>query len=246
MHRPSHSMRAALVAIAALAVPLVLAACAPAADDEVVGDSSQPSPSSSAEPTPTAAEGIDTSEWLAYSTHDGDMTYRYPADWTLASESVESPADAGGRWFDSATLTAPNGQQLLQSSDFVDIGGACGEDYQFPVEVLASEPADVQALGAEETPQITTVALGTDDERWTFGVGITSVDRLPEAGATGCSWYFVHGSSDGGVSIGTHFMMASIEDDPLWTVDSLDDAMAYMQTDEYATILEILRSVETS
>lgn len=239
----------ATVATAAIAL-LAIAGCAPASDDEV-GESSQPSPSPSTEPStepsPSASdEGIDTSDWLEYSTHDDDMTYRYPADWTLESSSEESPAEAGGRWFDEASLTAPNGQELLQSSDFVDIGGACGDDFQFPIEVLASEPADVEALVEGDVPQITTVALGTDDGRWTFGVGITSTDRLPEPGDTGCAWYFVHGSSDGGVSIGTSLMIASIEEDPLWTVDTIDDATAYMETDEYATILEILRSVRTS
>ncbi|WP_137756708.1 hypothetical protein [Agrococcus sp. SGAir0287] len=235
----------AIAATAAIAL-LAVAGCAPASD-EAVGESSQPSPSPSAEPSTSASDdGIDTSDWLEYSTHDGDMTYRYPADWTLESESVESSPEMGGRWFDDASLTAPNGQVLLQSSDFVDIGGACGEDDQFPIEVLASEPADVQPLVEGETPQITTVALGTADGRWTFGVGITSADRLPAPDSTGCGWYFVHGSSDGGVSIGTHFVMASGEDDPLWTVDTLDDAEAYMETEEYATLLEILRSVRTA
>ncbi len=234
------------VATAALAL-LALVGCAAGAAEP----SASPAPSSSAsapESSATSAPseepaGIDTSGWLEYATHDGDLTYRYPADWTLESESVQDPNDASSRWYDTASLTAPNGQQLLQSGDFVDIGGACGEDDRYPIEILADEPADVDPQPADGEPRIVSVALGTDDGRWIFGMGIASPERLPAPGSTACGFYFVHGSSDGGLSVGTHFMMASIGDDPLWTVDTLDDARAYMETDEYATILEILRSV---
>lgn len=240
--------RTASLAVAAIAI-VALSGCATAGPPGTSSSPSSPAtPASSAEATPSASDepaGIDTSDWLEYATRDGDMTYRYPADWTLTSSAEQIPEAGTNRWYDSASLTAPNGQTLLRSSDYVDIGGACGEAYQFPFEVLATEPADAQGLASGQAPQITTVALGTDDGRWTFGVGITSIDRLPEPGATGCAWYFVHASSVAGVSIGTSLMMASIEDDPLWTVDTLDDATAYMQTDEYATILEILRSVRT-
>lgn len=234
--------RIAPVTIAALAL-VALVGCAPAADplaSDAPSTPASPQPTASTLPEPsTQPEGIDTSDWLEYSTRDGDMAYRYPSDWTLESTADAIPGGGSNRWYDSASLTAPSGQRLLQSSDYVDIGGACGEDYQFPMEVLASEPAEASTLEGQHTAELTTVAIGTDDGRWTFGVGITASELLPEPGETGCGWYFVHG----GASIGTHFLIASIEDDPLWTVDTLDDAEAYMETDEYATILEILRSV---
>lgn len=244
-HHPARPFRAVLAAIVAAAVPLALAGCASASDGDAVGDSSQPSPSASAEPTSSEAEAIDTSDWLEYSTHDGDMTYRYPADWVLESESTFFSPDADRddvqepyeRWMDGSTLTAPNGEQLLEAYDVVDLGGACGDPENFqPVEVLATEPLE----GASTETAIATLAIGTVDGRWTFGMGLVSGQLSTVAS---CVAHFTTGTSDGGMLIGTRSTITSAGDDPLWTIDTLEDAAAYMETEEYATILEILRSV---
>lgn len=261
--------RTASIAAAALAL-LVLTACSdpaaptpsvstpsvstPSADPDPERGPSEPAPSEPAPSSPAPSERVDTSAWLTYSTHDGDMTYRYPADWTLTSESTFASPDAGRddvvdpyeRWMDSSTLTAPNGQRLLASYDFVDIGGACPPEHRLPIEVLATEPASAAPLTDGEETVIATVAVARPDGRWTFGIGVTSTDHLPAEGV-GCGVYLVAASSDGGFSIGTHLTVGSYEEtDALWTIASLDDAHAYMQTAEYATLLEILRSVRTS
>jgi len=238
MHRPSHRARPSLAVVVAIAVPIMLSGCASASDGDDMGASSQPSSSPSAEPTSSDAQAIDTSDWLEYSTHDGDMTYRYPADWALESESVQS-VEESERWFDDASLVAANGQTLLRSADFVDIGGYCDAPMQGTL--LHSEPADVDDLDGEPA-MIAVVAF--DGPPAVFAMGITSAAWIAEDGQFGCPFYFVFRTSDGGVSMGTHFQVSS--DDPLWVVDSLEDAQAYMETDEYATLLEILRSVETS
>lgn len=244
--------------VAAVATLLALTGCAGAAAPAPSAPTSSSTPSASASTDPTAGPSasadplVMTDDWLEYATSDGSVSFRYPPTWTLEADSELFAPDAGRadvqdpyeRWMDSATLTAPNGQQLLAMHDFVDVGGACGGS-TFPLEVLATEPARAEPLTTDDgDPVIATVALGTDDDRWRVGVGITSSGSIerPEA----CRVYFVGSSSDGGVSFGTHFQLNSGGDDPLWTVDSLDDARAYMQNDEYATIIEILRSFETS
>lgn len=236
-----HRTRAQLVAVAALLVPLALGGCA-SSSDVVVGESSQPSSA----PTPSASDGVDTSDWLTYATHDGDMTYRYPADWTLERTSTffapdadrDDVADPYERWMDESSLTAPSGQLLLSAYDLVDLGGACGGPETFqPIEVLATEPLE----GAAEDTSIATIALGTVDGRWTFGMGLVS-GALPDVDT--CVVHFMAGTSDGGMLVGTTPSITSAGDDPLWTVDTLDDAAAYMETEEYATLLEILRSVQ--
>ncbi|WAC66767.1 hypothetical protein OVA14_03045 [Agrococcus sp. SL85] len=248
MHAP-----AALVPLAAAAVAvLALAGCAQPAAEPTEAPTTAPT-SQAPEPTtePTATEdptAIDTSDWLTYETTDSDASFRYPADWTLESDAELFAPDADRddvqdpyeRTMDSATLTAPNGQQLLALADFVDIGGACG-GIVFPFEVLAQEPSEAAALDGGGSV-IATVAIGTETDRWIMGIGITDAERLEYEEA--CTTYFVAGSSDGGVGFGTHFQMGSTDDDPLWSIDSLDDARAYMETDEYRTILEILRSFE--
>lgn len=251
--------RPAIPALAAIAV-IALAGCAAQGAGDAEPDASEPAapaPSTSAsepsDPAPSVApsaeptsppEGIDTSGWLDHVAHDGLLTYRYPADWTLASDAYQAEHDPTGRWYDTSTLTAPTGQLLLEAGDTVDTGFVC-PDGVYPIEILGSEPADVQPLEGHEVSQITTVALGTEDGRWRFGVGIASVDPLQDLEAPTCGFSFVHGSSDGNAWSGTHYLVPSHGDDPLWTVDTLDDARAYMETAEYATLLEILRSVRT-
>lgn len=240
---------------AAVAALLALSGCAgaaaPAPSEPAPAPSASTSADPSVEPSASADPLVTTDDWLDYATSDGSVSFRYPPTWTLEADS--EPFSPGGstdtqappeRWADSATLTAPNGQQLLAMHDFVDIGGSCG-GFTFPLEVLATEPARAEPLLPDDgNPVIATVALGTDDDRWRVGVGITSSGSIERADA--CHVYFVGSSSDGGVSFGTHFQLSSAGEDPLWTVDSLDDARAYMETDEYATIIEILRSFETS
>lgn len=247
-----------LAITAAVAALLALTGCAgaaaPAPSEPAPSFTAAPSASAPTDPTAEPSASADplvmTDDWLEHASSDGSVSFRYPPTWTLEADS--EPFSPGGsadpqspeRWVDSATLTAPNGQQLLAMHDFVDIGGSCG-GFTFPLEVLATEPARAEPLTTDDgDPVIATVALGTDDDRWRVGVGITSSGSIERAEA--CHVYFVGSSSDGGVSFGTHFQLSSAGDDPLWTVDSLDDARAYMETDEYATIIEILRSFETS
>ncbi|GAA1422242.1 hypothetical protein [Agrococcus citreus] len=254
-HAPTGRLRAAT---AALLLSALLVGCAGAAGAPSEAPSADPAPSASPSPspspsgTPQADAGvIDTTSWQEFATDDGSIAFRYPADWALEAESERFAPDEGRddvddpfvRWMDSATLTAPNGQQLLQMTDFIDIGGTCG-DVSEPVEVLATETGAGTALADASATSIATVALGTVDDRWRVGVGITG-DEWLDATET-CAISFVLGSSDGGVSIGTHFELAAGGEDALWTVDTLDDARAYMETAEYATILEILRSVEVA
>lgn len=209
--------------------------------------SSEPTPAAepSSSPEPDRASGISTDDWLEYVTGDGHATFRYPSEWTLDATSEFVDPDAGrpefagrsGRQIDVARLTAPNGQQLLTMQDFADIGGMCAGPV--PLEVLAVEPSRSRALEGDAVVATVAVDFGGT---WVMGIGITSADWVDED--TTCLFYFVGDSSDGPVAFGTHFQLGTT--DPLWVIDSLDDARAYMETDEYATVIEILRSFETS
>lgn len=235
------------VALLAAVAVLVLAGCAqPAAEPTAAPErtdaaSATAAPSSAPTPEPSS-DAIDTSDWLEFRTADDDASFRYPSDWTLDAEAEPFAPDSGhddvdatdGRMMDAATLTAPNGQELLGLYDIVDVGAAC--DTAFPFVVLAEEPSSVDGT------TIATVAIGTEAERWIMGIGMVDDERLLQDET--CYVYFTTGTSAGGIAFGTHFQMWSSDDDPLWSIDSLDDARAYMETDEYRTIIEILRSFE--
>lgn len=208
-----------------------------------------PDPATSSSSDPGRAAAVATDGWLEYVSTDGTASFRYPPSWTLDAQSERFAPDADRddvqdpyvRWFDSATLTAPNGQQLLAMHDFVDVGGSC--DAPVPLEVLSTEPAAARPLDEEDEAIIATVALRAGEGHWKMGIGVTGAAWID--GDEACTVYFIGGSSEGGVGFGTHFQMSLGERDPLWSVDSLDDARAYMETDEYATIIEILRSYRT-
>ncbi|MCR8670051.1 hypothetical protein [Agrococcus sp. HG114] len=205
-----------------------------------------PEPAASASSEPGRAAAIATDGWLEYVSTDGTASFRYPPSWTLDAQSERFAPDADRddvqdpyvRWMDSATLTAPNGQQLLAMHDFVDIGGACF-DGAVPLEVLAVEPSQSTSLDGAQAV-IATVAIDFGSA-WVMGIGVTAPEFV--AHDVSCTFYFVGVSSEGGVGFGTHFQLGMT--DPLWAIDSLDDARAYMETDEYRTIIEILRSYRT-
>ncbi|QUW17737.1 hypothetical protein [Agrococcus sp. Marseille-Q4369] len=238
-------MTRAVTIAAAVAALLALTGCAgaaaPAPSEPAPSFTAAPSASAptdpSAEPGASADPLVMTDDWLEHASSDGSVSFRYPPTWTLEATAEPHPDPDEPPW-EAATLTAPNGQQLLRMAQFPDIGGSCEAPLAF--DVLAVEPAASMPFEQEDDAVIATVAVPIG-ERWEMGIGITSTTRSEGAG---CQLYFVGMSSAHPVSMGTHFSMP--REDPLWMIDSLDDARAYMETDEYATIIEILRSFETS
>lgn len=250
---------------AALALTALLAGCAgPATEPTESATAPQASavPSEEPGPTPTTtadadAGVIDTTTWVEWESSDGFASLRHPADWEALSGSSDPPEAFRdvNPVLDSVELTAPNGQMLVGLWDYVDVGGACDAESIQPIEVLAIEetdlPFDRAAAQAEidgsspgadvasRRPVLATYALGTTDGRWNVGVGLTTPERF-EYGST-CSVYNIASSFAAGTDFGT-----TSQPGALWTVDSLDDARAYMGTAEYATIVEILRSVEVA
>lgn len=254
--------RAATTALALTA--MLLAGCAaPAAEPTTAptatttAPTAVPAPTDTATASPDAAAGvIDTTSWVEWVSSDGYTSLRHPVEWVAETTTESAPEDFRdvNNVIDSVELTAPNGQMLVGLWDFVDVGGLCDEGSVQPVEMLALEetalPFDRAAAQAEidewfpgedvedERPVLATYALGTVDGRWNFAVGYTSAGQMER---DACRVYNIAGT----FAAGTAFDVTSAPN-PLWTVDSLDDARAYMETTEYATILEILRSVEVT
>lgn len=252
-------------ATAALALTALVAGCAAPATEPAepteppMSAPSTPSATATAAPTERAAAGggvIDTTTWVEWVSSDGFTSLRHPADWDAASESVEPPEAFRdiNPVLDSVELSAPNGQMLVGLWDYVDVGGMCDAESVRAIELLALEETDLpfDRAGAQaeidewfpgedvegRRPVLATYALGTVDGRWNVGVGLVEARRMQHE-----TCYVYNIASTFGA--GTAFEVTTAPD-PLWTVDTLDDARAYMETAEYATILEILRSVEVA
>lgn len=240
-------------ATAALALTALLAGCAapgaptPPATDPGPSVASHSSPPS-AQPTATQAAGP-MADWQVVRPESGRTQFRIPAGWS-ADMTFE---EVYGEPVDGVIIRRPDGQQQLRFSQAIgDVGGICAvegpDGISRPVqpagELLDTAPI-LPALDDEEVA-FGAVAVERDDGTWTFGMGITAAERLQEP--LGCPFYFVIGGPGelGGIlSFGTESQLTGTGEGSVWVVDSLDDARAYLETEEYATLKQILVSLES-
>lgn len=79
-------------------------------------------------------------------------------------------------------------------------------------------------------------------------MGITGAERLQEP--LGCPFYFItggpapEGELGGVLTFATESQLSGTGDAAVWIVDSIEDARAYLETEEYATLKQILLSLE--
>lgn len=228
-------------ALAALAVLAVLTACTPGDDD--------------AEPSVSASDGAAGDPTTSGSTPaeaGGEMllgggAYRVtlPEGWT-----VDDTAPDDARVLDATVLT-PDGTPVLHFDIAVTdgtIGGACAEGAP-EVLVLRSEPSDLEvdtpqgdALGAPTI--VTAVAPQADGSYW-LGIGLATAEAVQ---APTCLFYFaVNPIGDPAVAT----FATGLQLDPYGTPDrpdtfvfaTIEDVNAYLETEEYASIIEILGSL---
>lgn len=245
-------------AAAVLALASLLAGCAaPAAAPSAVPTASD-SPSAAPSPSPTASAtpaADPMAGWQLIQPESGRTQFRIPADWS-ADVSFE---ELDGEPVDGVVVRRPDGQPLLRFSQAPgDVGGSCtvegsdGLSTFAPREGVLLDEVPI-VLGTQGSPledlAVGAVAVELDDGSWLFGMGITAEARLQEP--LGCPFSFVAGgpaASDelgGLLAFGTQPQLAVEPDGAIWVVESLDAAWAYVETDEYATLKSILRSLET-
>lgn len=236
-------MRGMLLPGALLVAVALLSGCA--APGAPVPAPTSPSASEASTPGPSIGElePVDpTAEWQTVRPGSGRTQFRIPADWTADVSFQEIDGDA----VDGVVIRRPDGQQQLGLSQAPgDVGGICEA---IPAGVLLdSEPL---SLGSEHQwmsggPAFGAVAVQLGDGRWVFGMGITGEERLREP--LSCPFYFITGGPGelGGIlSFGTESQLTGTGAGSVWVVDSLDDARAYLETEEYATLKQILLSLE--
>ncbi|MGM1028859.1 MAG: hypothetical protein ACQEWM_03170 [Actinomycetota bacterium] len=237
--------RTRLRTAAALGLVALLAGCAapaavpsdtPSASDSAPADPTL-MPSATPDPTPAADPMAD---WQLIQPQSGRTQFRIPADWS----ADVTFAEVDGEPADGVVVRRPDGQAQLRFSQVPgDVGGSCGERPQ-------SEVLDMQSLSldADEPTAFGAVAAELQDGRWIFGMGVTAERQLQEP--LGCPFYFITGGPaeavepSGLLTFATESQLSGTGDAAVWIVDSLDDARAYLETEEYATLKQILLSLE--
>lgn len=199
-----------------------------------------PPPTPVATPTPEAPDvesqlpaeiaGVDTSGWQQIPAGDGAVTFRIPADWSTQE------ADGG-----LAILRGDGERQLglVQGPDTGD--GSCldasGTAVSWRTVPLERDAVDVAGAG---DASFGAAALQLD------GQWIVSVGLVPTAEAASPRCPIVHdlGTDAGAWSFGSEVIVTGSGDGSPWAVGSLDDARAYVGTEEFRIIRAILMSFE--
>lgn len=178
MHRIASS-----TAVLAAVCAAMLAACGPPAAAPGTGSppavSAPTSSPTEATASPSGTE-LSAADWKTFTTSDGQLTFDYPAEWSLR-DPADAPANDGGA---AVEVRNPGGKSMaILRTNVVPVGERC--TVKQPYSVYSSEPVPALAQNGE-APRFVfesrTDPSATDPMKMTaFAYGITSV---PEATGT--------------------------------------------------------------
>ncbi|WP_347754607.1 hypothetical protein [Agrococcus sp. ProA11] len=175
-------------------------------------------------------------DWQTIRLESGRTQFRIPPGWSADITFEETEVGT----VDRAAVLRPDGQQQLRFGHTPgDVGGTCEPS----AELLESTPTALGEGQGSSEPTFAAVAVEREDGRWTFAAGIAEASHL--TAPLGCPFYFLVGGPGGGVlTFSTELELRPSGGDPLWIVDSRDAALAYLETEEYALLKQILLSLE--
>ncbi|MGM1028861.1 MAG: hypothetical protein ACQEWM_03180 [Actinomycetota bacterium] len=222
-----------------LVVPLLLVACAsspPAASPAPPAAS----PTAAASPTP-----VTEATWHRFSTESGMASISIPPTWTVEGGAVET--HAGGVQWIWVRNSLRHEMALLAIGKGGDRGGACddwdGDGTAFvPARIHLVEEVDVtgETLGDGPPAYLYAATVQPAEGDFSFHVGYSTErpggDRMP------CLIYDDVAVPEGFPSVTLGTPPATIGGG-LWQVDSFDAGAAYAETDEYAALVDVLRSL---
>lgn len=230
--------------LALLAVPLLLASCA-------AGPEEAPSP------TPSATEAIESSapvaaseepqtdaRWQRFSTENGMASITVPPTWTVEGGAV-SGDDGESQWI-WVRNSLRHEMALLTVSSGGDRGGTCGDSVidgtsEVPARIHLVEEMDVGGETLDPPPAYLYAAtVESSRDVFAFHAGYSlerpADDRMP------CTIFDDVAVPDGYPQVSFGVPNADIGGG-LWRVDSFEAGQAYAQTEEYDTLMDVLRSL---
>lgn len=241
-----NAARRSVVTVAVAALLLALSGCANGARQPA--DSSPPSPTAvapapsavaSTEPAATAAAEPLSAGWATFEVGDGRTSWRMPDGWTadIEQEVVEGRAE----WTDYRGLVRDETGTPMLRFEAVASGGQYATDFS-PCERPEAEVFEVAPLGeqvVEPGAAVVSVAFddGTGGVAFAAGVSQNDAEVACEPGILA-----IYGTDDPG---GFDYLLLQIVDDAGMSYPRFADlgaARAYLETDEYRTIREVLGS----
>lgn len=233
--------RTGLAALALVLAGGLLAGCAPKPVDPP-----PTTPAAPAKPSPTTAPSAspdpEPQQWERFADPRTPGSFEIPPGWSVV-ESEESEPEHEILKFDM--LDAAGAKQLTYARKVMGLGGGCGDDssYDLVTSELDAQPLDVPGyvpssdpLPGTVPPQFSYRVFETAHEPGVFATVALS-DTTP---GERCFYYNLLMTDTGYVQF-ADTLQVSVSD-AAKHFDSVEEARAYMNTDEYATLKRVLLS----
>lgn len=198
-------------------------------------------PTATAEPESKPKPKPVEQSWDRFSHPSLDFTFELPPDWS-AELAYEDP-DYGVANFDLIDKTGA--VQLQFAQRVMGLGGGCTDTPYLPITELDSEPFDLPGYAPEEEVH---ASITLTPPRFVYQVleldsgvvgSLAVIDEQPEEY---CFYYNLLHTDEGLMSFADTMHFG--QDEPPRTFESMDEAEAYMQTDEYGMLKRVLLSLE--
>lgn len=198
-----------------------------------------PPQTSTPTPTPTPTQTPVPEQWHRFTESRIAQSFEVPPGWTVVEQSSAN-AESGIVQF--RVNDAQGKQQLYFASSVSGLGGSCGNAPALVVEELDAEPTTIPGYAPLANPPATLTAPRFVYRAIQTGQGVVASlaltdEQLPPA----CFQYNLLNPA-AGTMVFADAVQVSAEYPP-HLFASMDEAKAYMQTDEYQTLKRILRSL---
>lgn len=242
MSRPFATRRTGGVLL--ITVTFLASALAGCAAEPAPKPSPSPSASTSSTPKPSATPTETPAAWTRFSDQRFTASFELPPNWKL-EEQKTSYADQG--IFQFHVVDAAGKQQLVFLNGVTGLGGACSAD-SVPMQVEELDHQNLSLTGYSPATDSPTALTGPQFvyRAWSTGDGeVAATLALVNAPPTEACFDVnllrtaerMYTLADG-MQVGTH------EDLRPRTFASMDEARAFMQTPEYATLKRIITSFQ--
>lgn len=238
-------MRRYRTGLAALTIVLaggLLAGCAPEPVDPPPTVPASPSPTATPSPTPAPEPEPTAAAWERFADPRTPGSFEIPPGWSVV-ESEESEPEHEIFKFD--LLDAAGTKQLTYARKVMGLGGGCGGG---PNSYLVTTELDAQPLEVPGYVPTSDPFPGVVPPQFSYRVfetvhepGVFATVALSDTTPTESCFYYNLLMGDTGYVQFADTLQVSVSD-AVKHFDSADEARAYMDTDEYATLKRVLLS----
>ena len=232
-------MRRSLVLVVAAAIGVLLGAvgCAPSAEPPTT---SEPTATTAPTETPTVTPAPTEAPWERFSDERMNYSFETPPGWTVE----ELPTSYESEGIVQLAILDPSGaRQLYFSSGVVGLGGACGTTPPIVIEELDEVSVDIPGYVPMADPINPLVPPRVVFRAFESEQGVIASLALTDEQPVESCFFFNLLHPEAGMMVFADALQVSA-DAPPRTFASMDEARAFVETEEYATLQRILSSLQ--